>query len=112
MIHTPEQLKEMSDHEINIATVEKLKFDYFISDGHIRVYKFIGKVKCHDNFNPCLSWNDVMTIAEKYKINPDFQVLDKGVYAASSFLGQKISVSTNPKRAICEVFLMMDIGEG
>lgn len=114
MKYTPEQLKEMSDHEINIAVAEKLNLNFQVSktsgvpkeccialkDGY-GIYSVL--------FDPCSRWDDVMPIAE----NSDIWVYSTGNPVAgfgnSSHKRYYESFNKNPKRAICEVFLMLDL---
>ena len=115
MKYTQEQIDKMSDHEINLAVAKK----NFVRNELIKDHKTHVIVTTvglgGSNFNPCKTWNDVMLIAEKYDI---------GVYPGSNYAyfskclemfrgecQESISVEStnkNLRRAICEVFLMMD----
>lgn len=115
MTYTPEHLAEMSDHEINLAVAEKLSLEHFILHDEVRAYHFFGEIKCHNAFSPCSNWNNVMPIAERYAISVKFPSFYREIPEARKYIHKKdcyLSCNNqNPKRAICEVFLMMDIGE-
>jgi hypothetical protein len=121
MIYTEKQLSEMSDLEINMAVAEKAyrtegydtEFPKVFSDESSVGWLWLSKVSpayhtCGIGFfRPCENWNDIMPIAEKYKIGVQFNI-ENGTGMAMAYK-QKGSVCKNPKRAICEVFLMIDI---
>lgn len=114
MNYTREQLVNMSDHEVNLAVAKKLDNGY-ADDGFNRVTK-VGKTRGGNHytreFAPCERWNDAMPIAERYGIHVSFDVYPNTTdICASSDLFDDNPVSSenkNPRRAICEVFLMME----
>lgn len=85
----------MSNHDINLAVGMKLDI------GDVELYGLASGVWSYTD-----EWNHVMPIAEKNDFNmrfiDGFVEFDNDVDKAIS------SVNKNYKRAICEVFLMMD----
>lgn len=110
MVYTEEQLKDCINHGINLAVAKKLKLDFEVRD-----YQGLEIVipEKEDNldeclFDPCNNWNDVMPIAEKYELQIDLR--SNTCYHPVCDTAY-ISTNKNPRRAICEVFLMMDINQ-
>ena len=128
MTYTKKQLSEMSDLEINMAVAEKAyrtdgydtEFPKVFSDESSAGWLWLSKVSpayhtCGIGFfRPCENWNDVMPIAEDYGINLrwilgfDHKTVN-GFEAETEEWGSVSVGKENAKRAICEVFLMMDI---
>jgi hypothetical protein len=100
MIYTQEQLNEMSDHEINIAVADKRGL----------------QLGSNWSYQPTMRWDEVMPIAEKYgidvtnslSINATNDVAD---WLDEYYIGVLSSSNKNPKRAVCEVFLQLEINE-
>ena len=105
MKYTKEQLTEMSDLEINLAVAEKLGYKARVVNDTFVEVKQINRTWDWLFFNPCEDWYDVMPIAEKYGIDINF------IKPANNPLALRFEIASNNKnhrRAICEVFLMMD----
>lgn len=102
MKYTKEQLDEMSDYEIDIAVANKDKIpENALNSIKSRAWSYLG------------DWNNVMPIAEKYGIDVCFSgALGKisTTYCLDLPVDNRCeSDNKNPRRAICEVFLMMEI---
>jgi hypothetical protein len=109
MQYTSDQLQTMTDDEVDIAVAKKHGVEYEtyrdLSNGG-RAYSF---------FQPCKNWNDVMVIAEKYDIvvyaKDGCAIFSKCLEEFRGECQEDIFIESendNPRRAICEVFLMMD----
>ncbi|RUM91026.1 MAG: hypothetical protein DSZ27_07135 [Thiomicrospira sp.] len=130
MIYLQEQLSKMSDLEINMAVAKKAyrtegfdtEFPKVFSDKSSVGWLWLSKVSpayqtCGIGFfRPCENWNDIMPIAKENKISltwcddGDALVTDSIIDLECGFECIEVK-SNNPERAICEVFLMMDIGK-
>ena len=108
-----EKLEVMSDYEINLAVAHKLNYKTMcVENANDDIELFVIYDKDHGlhhagwiGFSPCEDWSDVMQILEKYKIGLE-------PYFNETWVARKKNINNrnlNPKRAICEVFLMMDI---
>jgi hypothetical protein len=107
-----EQLEKMSDHEVNLAVAKKLGLDTEVGNMRYKGGAMIGEFvfayltpTLQVRFEPCTNWNDVMPIAIDNKI-------EMLVYYNDVWIARKAkiySLNQNPRRAICEVFLMMGI---
>lgn len=107
MIYTQEQLNEMSDNEINLAVANLLSHKNYTNESTIRTNNFEEWMQLNDViFNPCGNWNDVMPIAEKYGI--EVAPRSKTAWAYDED-GVNQVVCKDAKRAICGVFLMMEV---
>lgn len=115
MVYTEDQIEKMTDFEINRNVAVKL-----FGRGGVKVVEHSGdrevmvvwpemKHVGHVEFWPTSSWNYAMTIAEKYGISLNFRV-GQGLFPLAKFDDSRLSINKNPRRAICETFLMMDIG--
>lgn len=109
MTYIPEQLEEMSDHDINVAVAEKQDLPFKLMSG--RNGKWV-EIEGREGFSysPTSLWQHVMPIAEKHDISVRF--ID-GIVEFDNETDDYHSalINGNPKRAICEVFLQMNIGE-
>lgn len=121
MKYTKEQLDNMTDAEINAKVSQSwLPCDYYISeDGVIyltNVNTYLGahgepeeRTEVYGRFSPCSSWNDVMPILTAYKLIMDW-VGDECFISSCVMPPHPVcSYNENPRRAICEVFLMMNV---
>jgi hypothetical protein len=110
MKYTPEDLRKMSDADINLAVARKLYPKYEILAQGIRDVEDVclGLPSSYKKklFNPCFNWHQVMGIAEDNKIDVCFPE-HGGSLCCSKDRYENISENPNPRRAICEVFLMM-----
>jgi hypothetical protein len=125
MKYTKEQLDRMDDVQITLAVAKKLGLVGRIvrleklerPSKEWRIVEYV-EITCTDNqtrtvFKPCESWDDVMPIAEKYEMKLDINDIYSEVMVTEpccdtySVLAE--SHNSNPRRAICEVFLMMDL---
>jgi hypothetical protein len=118
MKYTPENLRKMSDHAINLAVAEKIYPMHDISeqsvcdwedcddDSHLELEVFVGG---RNPFSPCSDWYEAIEIAEKNKINVCFPEHGSSLSCAKGKDGCYAYISEHPnqRRAICEVFLMM-----
>lgn len=117
MIRTEKQLSEMSDFQVDRDTAIKafgkdnVKVVQARHEPDVLVLKpgmehvgFVG-------FDPTSNWADVMPIAEKYGMVVELSTLSgTKVSHGVEEIGRYIeNWNENPKRAICEVFLMMEI---
>lgn len=103
--------QEMSNTQINVEVAKALGFDSKL---------FLEAVECGEKplygeiFDPCSSWNDAGPIAEEFKIAAAHYKKGDG-YIWHVFGPGDINYSqiydSNPRRAICIVFLMMKGGE-
>ena len=105
-MYTKEQLDRRSDHEVSLAVAKKLNLDYQYysdnaNDGFVEV---LNEEYIWDCFNPYENWNDVMPIA----IDNQISIEHHSNTAWVARKGEIFSLGVNPKRAICEVFLMME----
>jgi hypothetical protein len=120
MIHTQEQLDLMTDHEVGLAVAKKSGINYReksrvcpkgIKKSWLEI--FIESERYWEIFNPCEDWNDVMPIAEKYHLSVSFDADGPFVYTVDNIAllnkDHKQANNPNPRRAICEVFLMMEV---
>lgn len=119
MTYTEDQLKVMSDHQVEEEVAKKLGLRYqsiekrvtllpHIIEREVRVYLDNGR---HNTFSPCKEWNDAISIAGANKLDVNF---DRGVISSPLYqpdckaYGKHIERSNpNLRRAICEVFLML-----
>lgn len=112
----------MSNHEVGLAVAKKLarfrvalKLSPIISAVEykhptrpwVEIQYSNGKM---EEFNPCLRWDDVGPIAEKFKIGINWNYMGDPEKTMAGF-GLCPVVNKNAKRAICESFLMIDIEE-
>jgi len=105
--YTKEQLDAMSDHDITLATAKKLGLETKVyTNRHASFVEVKNKYNSWDCFEPCTNWNDVMLIAEKYGISLIYRNVNKMIPMAK-FDDSNFQSNKNPRRAICEVFLMM-----
>jgi len=122
MAYTKERIKQMSDHQINFAVAEKAYIVEAIEDTSFHVvkgtdhhWKWLDIFGVHPAwsscgipfFRPCSNWNDVMPITERF----NFNIVSPASKSVSvTWKGHKLTHhNPNLKRAICEVFLMMDL---
>jgi len=115
MQYTKQQLDEMSDHDIDLAVSRKINAIYQgngIKSSYFEITIHNGLNSSDLRFNPCESWGAVMPIAEKYEMKLDFNGIDCEVMATEpccdTYRVLAQSSNKNPRRAICEVFLMME----
>jgi hypothetical protein len=113
MQYTKEQLDKMDDVQMDLATAKKLGLVGRI----VRIEQ--SKKECIELtdkgsqkrtvFSPCSNWNDVMPIAVKHRMVVDTEWPDVRIMDYSGECTDIIyrSGNKNPRRAICEVFLMM-----
>jgi hypothetical protein len=115
----------MSDIEVEFAMVTKLNpgFDQYMSGYRMRDgTRYSSRADMNDRsafaFFDIESWNDIMQIAEMYDMMPNFKSEDgrplltvlqskTETYFPVTFVE---SMSLNPKRALCEVYLLLEIG--
>jgi hypothetical protein len=105
MNYTQTQINEMSDFDINLAVAKKLGHETKVyANKHSSFVEIKNEYNSWDCFEPCTNWNDIMPIAEGYHIE-----MNPAMGFAWHNLGGLVSENKNPRRAICEVFLMMEV---
>jgi hypothetical protein len=112
MQYTKEQLDNMDDVQIDLAVSKKLG----LIGGIVRIEQSKKEyIELTDKggqkrtvFAPCECWDDVMPIAISEWISFDTHGNGVGKYTAYSYGSTFTAVNKNPRRAICEVFLMME----
>jgi hypothetical protein len=105
MQYTKEQLGAMSDHDITLATAKKLGLETKVyTNRHASFVDAKNKHNSWDCFEPCNRWDDVMPIAIDNQISIEPHYNDVWIVRK----GEIFSLGVNPRRAICEVFLMME----
>lgn len=126
MIYTPEQLEKMSDGEIHQAVAEKLDNGLTPDElGRMTQCKFDSKGRHYTiEFCPCDRWSDAMAIAIEYGIS--LETINRYSSVRAVVYDEELGSDTvlddngeimhfleasheNERRAICEVFLKMDI---
>jgi hypothetical protein len=111
MQYTRKQLDKMGCHDVNLAVAKKLGLGTEVGRNEYKSGAVIGefvfvylKPNSKVRFEPCTNWNDVMPIAidNQISIEPYFN----SVWMVRK--SKTYSLNQNPRRAICEVFLMME----
>ncbi|MDA3807636.1 MAG: hypothetical protein PF440_06965 [Thiomicrorhabdus sp.] len=138
LTYTPEQISNMSDDGIDLATLNKWTGENYVSDDVPYLLGMSTNASCTKTFTSyrvispgesststintipsfCGDWSTVMPIAEKYDMMPNFKSEDgrplltvlqskTETYFPVTFVE---SMSLNAKRALCEVYLLLEIG--
>ena len=121
MNYTKKEIKKMTDLEINLAVAKKFfdspyNQDIIITKGFLsgimKMFKevrpkvmveYIGGGICTNyfNFDPCNSWKDIGMFIEESGVNINFD-------ERLAYNGKIKSTNPNIKRAICEVYLLVE----
>lgn len=110
-----EQLRTMSDHEINSEVAEIIFRDTALisySDVDVMIHPHGGSGGVI--FDPCNDWNDVMPISKEYRISIDYLEENENYWEVFRFPdvyeGKHVNEAegVSIQRAVCEVFLMME----
>lgn len=102
MKYTREQVEKISDMDINLAV------------GKIYRGRRAMMADSTEAFIPCHNWDDAMQIAKANEMSIEFLGGETGDLSIVCYQGAHSPIcvkSLNVRRAICEVFLMMEIGE-
>ncbi|MDA3808528.1 MAG: hypothetical protein PF440_11535 [Thiomicrorhabdus sp.] len=124
LTYSIDTVKNMSDSEVEFAMVTKLNpgFDQYMSGYRMRDgTRYSSRADMNDRsafaFFDIESWNDIMQIAEMYDMMPELKRDDgRPLLTITQSIGDTLfpltiisSFSNNPKRALCEVFLLAEI---
>jgi hypothetical protein len=117
MQYTKQQLDNMDDVQLTLAVSKKLGLVgriVRIENPELKLKEYVeltdkGSQK-RTVFSPCTNWNDAMPIAVKHRMVVDTEWPDVRLMDYSGECTDIIyrSRNNNPRRAICEVFLMME----
>lgn len=118
---TQEFLSQCSDEQINkgVAWLEAINLDINTMQRLIIISAISRRIfKSWRVFHPCTNPNDIMPIAFSNRINLISPLEHKDKWAASATKGggnwsinDFKAVSTNPLRAICEVYILMSVNK-
>jgi len=109
MQYTKKQLDRMDDVQLTLAVAKKLGLKTQVyTNRHSSFVEIKNEYNSWDCFEPCDRWDDVMPISISEWISFDTHGNGVGKYTAYSYGGTLTAVNKNLRRAICEVFLMME----
>jgi hypothetical protein len=116
MQYTKEQLDAMGYHDITLAVAKKLGLETKVyTNRHSSFVEIKNEYNSWDCFEPCDRWDDVMPIAIENGIGlAQMANGNTRAFCYTAFIdkrGNRVGFLNNdhpnPRRAICEVFLMI-----